>query len=66
MEYESREHACGFDPSQLYSDEGPPIGKVAAELWTEAALVVAVWRSGCCAGADKSGDGGWVFDRRSR
>lgn len=20
------EHACGFDPSQRYSDEGPPIG----------------------------------------
>jgi hypothetical protein len=23
-------HACGFDRSQLWSDEGPPIGAVAA------------------------------------
>jgi hypothetical protein len=31
-----------FDRSQLYSDEGPPIGEVAAP-WPEAALVVAAW-----------------------
>jgi hypothetical protein len=24
------EHACGFDRSQLYRDEGPPIGEVDA------------------------------------
>jgi hypothetical protein len=32
------EHACGFDRSELYSDEGPPIGEVAAEAWAEAAF----------------------------
>jgi hypothetical protein len=29
------EHACGFDRSQLYSDEGPPIGAVSTERWAE-------------------------------
>ena len=33
----AREHACDFDRSQLYSDEGPPIGAVATEPWAEAA-----------------------------
>jgi hypothetical protein len=32
------EQACGFDRSELYSDEGPPIGMVAAELWAEVAF----------------------------
>jgi hypothetical protein len=32
-----------FDLSQLYSDEGPPIGDVAAELWVEAASKTVVW-----------------------
>jgi hypothetical protein len=32
------EHACGFDRSQLYSDEGPPIGEVAAEARAETAF----------------------------
>jgi hypothetical protein len=31
------EHACGFDRSQLLSDEGPPIGELAADPWAEAA-----------------------------
>ena len=34
------EHACGFDRSQLYSDEGPPIGEVAAEPWVEAVFEI--------------------------
>ena len=37
------EHACGFDRSQLYSDEGPPIGKVAAASWVEAAYEIEAW-----------------------
>jgi len=37
------EHASGFDRSQLYSDEGPPIGDVDEEPWTEAASEVGVW-----------------------
>ena len=37
------EHACGFDRSQLFSDEGPPIGEVAPEAWTEAASEIAAW-----------------------
>jgi hypothetical protein len=28
------EHACGFDRSQLQSDEGPPIGAMGAEPLT--------------------------------
>ena len=31
------EHACSFNRSQLYSDDGPPIGEV-AEPWAEAAF----------------------------
>jgi hypothetical protein len=34
------EYFCGFDRSQLYSDEAPPIGGVGAELWVEAASEV--------------------------
>jgi hypothetical protein len=34
------EHASGFDRSQLYSDEGPPIGIVAAEPWPTAASIL--------------------------
>jgi hypothetical protein len=37
------EHVCGFDRSQLYSDEGPPIGEIGREPWPEAALQVVVW-----------------------
>jgi hypothetical protein len=37
------EHACGFDRSQLYRDEEPPIGKVAAESWVEAAYEIEAW-----------------------
>jgi hypothetical protein len=37
------EHACGFDRSQLYSDEGPPIGEVAADSWVDAAYEVEGW-----------------------
>lgn len=37
------EHASGFDRSQLYSDEGPPIGAVATEPWAEAASEIAAW-----------------------
>jgi hypothetical protein len=33
----SMESECGFDRSQLYSDEGPPMGKVAAEQWAAVA-----------------------------
>ncbi len=36
------EHACGFDRSQLHSDEGAPIGEVATEPWAEAASEIAV------------------------
>ncbi|MGP8101703.1 MAG: hypothetical protein ACLQHL_13255 [Candidatus Cybelea sp.] len=35
------EQACGFDRSQLYSDEGPSIGAVGTEAWAEEAL--ATW-----------------------
>jgi hypothetical protein len=35
--------ACGFDRSQLYSDEGPPIGAVAVEPWAEVAWVLQAW-----------------------
>ena len=37
------EHPCGFDRSQLDSDEGPPIGVVATEPWGEAAFGIAAW-----------------------
>jgi hypothetical protein len=37
------EHACGFDRSQLYSDEGPPIGEVATEPWGELASEIVAW-----------------------
>jgi hypothetical protein len=37
------EHACGFDRSQLFSDEGPPIGNVATELWAEMAPEIEAW-----------------------
>lgn len=31
LDYFSPEHSCGFDRSQLHSDEGPPIGEVQVE-----------------------------------
>jgi hypothetical protein len=34
----SLEHACGLDRSQLYSDEGPPIGAVSSKPWVEQEL----------------------------
>jgi hypothetical protein len=37
------ERACGFDRSQLYSDEGPPIGAVASEPWVEQDLETVAW-----------------------
>jgi len=37
------DHACGFDRSQLYGDEGPPIGEVVAEPRVEAASEIAAW-----------------------
>lgn len=37
------EHACGFDRSQLYGDEGPPIGAVDSESWPEVASEIAAW-----------------------
>jgi hypothetical protein len=36
------EHACGFDRS-LDSDEGPPIGEVAAESRVEGLFEIAAW-----------------------
>jgi hypothetical protein len=36
------ERACGFDRSQLYSDEAPPIGSIGIESWTEVAFPVIV------------------------
>jgi hypothetical protein len=43
MDYASPEHACGFDRSELYSDERPPVGKVGAEPWAEMAFNVEAW-----------------------
>jgi hypothetical protein len=37
------EQACGFDRSQLFSDEGPPIGEVTTKPWAEEALETVVW-----------------------
>jgi len=37
------ERQCGFDRSQLDSDEGPPIGAVGTEEWGEAAFEIAAW-----------------------
>jgi hypothetical protein len=37
------EHACGFDRSMLYSDEGAPIGDVASDPWVEAAFETVAW-----------------------
>jgi hypothetical protein len=37
------EHACGIDRSQLFSDEAPPIGAVAAEPWAEVVRSLAAW-----------------------
>jgi hypothetical protein len=37
------ERACGFDRSQLYSDEGPPIGAVAIEPWVELDPEMVAW-----------------------
>jgi hypothetical protein len=37
------ESNCGFDRSQLHSDEAPPIGVVDAEGWTEVAAAVTTW-----------------------
>ena len=38
MEYE-----CGFDRSQLYSDEAPPIRALATEPWVEVTSELASW-----------------------
>ncbi len=35
--------AWGCGRSELHSDEGPPIGSVAAEPWPEAELALAAW-----------------------
>jgi hypothetical protein len=43
MDHSRPEHACGFDRSVLYSDEGPPIGAVRAEPWAEVGLKTVVW-----------------------
>jgi hypothetical protein len=43
MAYFSPEHACGFDRSQLYSDEAAPIGEVAADPRVEIASEIAAW-----------------------
>ncbi|MGA8574240.1 MAG: hypothetical protein WB609_00945 [Candidatus Cybelea sp.] len=43
MDHPSPEHACGFDRSELYSDEGAPIGEVSAQPWDEAASEIAAW-----------------------
>jgi hypothetical protein len=43
MDSSSPEHACGFDRSQLHSDEGPPIGAVSAEPWAEEAFETVLW-----------------------
>lgn len=37
------DRVCGIDRSQLYSDEGPPIGAVVAEPWPEAGRVLLRW-----------------------
>lgn len=44
------EHACDFDWSHLYSDEGPPIGEAAGAPWVvgrrssvEVASEIAAW-----------------------
>jgi hypothetical protein len=34
---------AAFDRSQLFSDEGPPIGGVATDLWPEAAWILSGW-----------------------
>jgi hypothetical protein len=43
MDHPSPEHACGFDPSQRCSDEGPPVGEAALEPRAEAASENAAW-----------------------
>jgi hypothetical protein len=43
MDDSSPEHACGFDRSQLYGDEGPPIGNVGTEPRAEVASEMAAW-----------------------
>jgi hypothetical protein len=37
------EQASGFDRSELYSDEGPPIGAVTEEPWVVAAYELVAW-----------------------
>ena len=37
------EQACGIDRGQLFSDEGPPIGAVAEEPWSERATALVAW-----------------------
>jgi hypothetical protein len=37
------EHVRGLDRSQLYSDEGPPIGGVAEEPWADVDFETVVW-----------------------
>jgi hypothetical protein len=37
------ERACGFDRSDLYSDEGPPIGEVSSDAWTLLSKPIADW-----------------------
>jgi hypothetical protein len=36
-------HPYGFDQSQLYRDEGPPIGAPAADPWAEVAFEIERW-----------------------
>jgi hypothetical protein len=43
MEYPGMEHAGGFDRSEGYSDDGPPIGVVDAEPWAQAPSGIAAW-----------------------
>jgi hypothetical protein len=33
------EHLCSFDRSQLYSDEGRPIGDTTTETWVQVASI---------------------------
>ena len=37
------QRASGFDRSRLHRDEGPPIGRVATQLWPWAATVLGAW-----------------------
>ncbi|MFY9718893.1 MAG: hypothetical protein WAK16_04545 [Candidatus Cybelea sp.] len=37
------ERACGFDRSDLYSDEGPPIGDISTDAWVLLARPILDW-----------------------